>query len=90
MKIIELNEELPGFKKCRKRPIIVKAVQINEPFKVKSLEGEVEGKAGDYVIQGVEGENYICDQAIFNKTYDFVNVDEEIESLVKQLESNLY
>lgn len=41
-------------------------------FKVKSKEGWVKGKLGDYIMKGVEGELYICDEQIFNKTYDVV------------------
>jgi hypothetical protein len=56
-----------------KKPIPVKAIQINEPFRVKSLEGDyARGKPGDYLMVGVEGECYICDQDIFNKSYDKV------------------
>ena len=47
--------------------------QINEAFRVESLEGNYkQGKPGDYLMQGVEGELYICDKMIFEKTYDFV------------------
>jgi hypothetical protein len=38
MKIFELNEEPEGMKPCMKKPISVYAIQINEPFRVKSLE----------------------------------------------------
>ena len=55
---------------CRKKPLIVHAEQINEPFRVDSLEGDYkQGKAGDYLMRGVEGECYICDKNIFEKTY---------------------
>lgn len=39
---------------------------------LKSLEGEVSGIAGDYVIKGVEGEFYICKKSIFEATYEDV------------------
>jgi hypothetical protein len=73
MKIYDTFEEIEGLKPCKKRPVIVSAIQINEPFRVNSLEGDYkQGKAGDYLIKGIDGENYICDKAIFEKTYDWV------------------
>lgn len=57
----------------KKRPVIVHAAQINEPFRVNSLEGDyAQGKAGDYLMRGVRGEQYICDREIFEESYDFV------------------
>lgn len=61
-----------NFKPCIKKPIIVRCAQVNEPFQVQAIEGLLTGKAGDYVMQGVEGELYICDKTIFEKTYDLV------------------
>ena len=31
-----------------------------------------QGKPGDYLMRGIEGELYICDGPIFEKTYDFL------------------
>lgn len=36
---------------------------------VVTKEGVMRGKAGDWLIRGVEGELYLCDGAIFAKTY---------------------
>ena len=58
----------------RKKPLEIQAYQIGQPFTVKTLEGVMEGKAGDYVIQGIRGELYICDREIFTATYDFVGI----------------
>jgi len=56
-----------------KRPVVVHAIPIQEDFRVKPLEGNYkQGKAGDYLMRGIDGELYICDKAIFEKTYDFV------------------
>jgi hypothetical protein len=58
---------------CVKRKVVVQAKQIHEEFRVNSLEGDyAQGKAGDYLMRGVEGELYICDKNIFEKTYDFI------------------
>ncbi|MEH6407521.1 MAG: hypothetical protein V7767_09585 [Leeuwenhoekiella sp.] len=53
-----------------KKPIPINCVQINEEFQVKTLEGLMLGKPGDWLIEGVEGELYACDDKIFKKTYN--------------------
>lgn len=39
---------------------------------IKTLEGVMVAKGGDYVIQGVNGEIYPCKPDIFEKTYEKV------------------
>ncbi len=58
------------FESVIKKPVIVKAVKIDKAFEVESLEGIMTGKPGDYLMKGVNGEYYICDNAIFRKTYE--------------------
>ena len=73
MKIFDTYEDVGGMSNCMKRPIVVQARQIDEDFRVNTLEGNYkQGKSGDYLMRGIDGELYICDQAIFEKTYDFV------------------
>jgi hypothetical protein len=36
---------------------------------IKTLEGVMVGKLGDYIIQGIQGEVYPCKPDIFEKTY---------------------
>ena len=60
------------FKRALKKPIPIKCIQIDEPFEVESMEGLVKGKAGDWLMIGISGEKYVCDNAIFQKTYDIV------------------
>lgn len=43
---------------------------------IETLEGEMKGSVGDYIIKGVNGEFYPCKPDIFEKTYDKVE-DEE-------------
>lgn len=38
-----------------------------------TLEGVMTAKAGDYIIQGVQGEIYPCKTDIFEATYEIVN-----------------
>jgi len=63
-----------GFVECRKKPIIVHAVQMHFPegFKVTTLEGPVIGKPGDYLMIGVNGEKYPIAKDIFEKTYNIL------------------
>jgi len=56
-----------------KRPIPIMAMQILETFWVESLEGNHQGKEGDYLLKGVRGELYICDREIFEETYTLLN-----------------
>lgn len=73
MKTFDTYEIVENLRPCRKKPIVIHAKAFNEEFRVKSLEGDYkQGSAGDYLMQGVRGELYICDKAIFEKTYDWV------------------
>ena len=58
-----------------KKPIPIAAVQQTEPFTTQTLEGELQGKAGDYLVTGVDGEQYPVDREIFEKTYYEVTKD---------------
>ena len=46
----------------------------NEIIKIKTLEGVMSAKKGDWIIKGIEGEIYPCKDEIFKATYDFVNL----------------
>jgi hypothetical protein len=62
-----------GFFEARKRPIVIKALQFHYDFKVKTNEGVMIGRRGDYLLIGVKGEKYSCAKEIFEQTYDVVN-----------------
>jgi hypothetical protein len=68
------NGELPNynFKQAIKKPIPVRCIQMQEPFRVETLEGIVEGKAGDYLMVGIKDEMYPCAKDIFEETYDIL------------------
>lgn len=73
MRTFKTFEEVAGMAECRKKPIIIHAKQMVEPFRVDTLEGNYkQGKVGDYLMQGIDGELYICDKGIFEKTYNWV------------------
>lgn len=40
---------------------------------IKTLEGDMTAKRGDYIIQGVQGEFYPCKPDIFEATYEKVD-----------------
>ena len=66
--------EIPGldFQLAIKKPVPLRCVQINEPFKVETMEGVLEGKSGDYLMIGIKGEMYPCEKKIFEETYEIV------------------
>lgn len=41
-------------------------------LKIKTLEGEMRARFGDYIIKGVRGELYPCRGDIFHDTYELV------------------
>lgn len=54
----------------QKRPLAIKARQMAQPFAVHTpAEGIKIGKADDWLIRGVKGELYPCDDAVFQVTY---------------------
>ena len=52
-----------------RKTALTKAVRMMAPFSVETLEGTMEGKAGDMLMIGASGEMYPCDIEIFKKTY---------------------
>jgi len=55
---------------CRKKPVVIKAIQMDTDFKVATKEGlSLAGKAGDYLLEGVKQEVYPCNKEIFEETY---------------------
>ena len=60
------------FKRAVKKPIPIKCFRMSEDFEVETLEGTMSGKAGDWLMIGVNGELYPCADAIFEKSYDLV------------------
>ena len=53
---------------CRKRPIIIQAIEMDTDFKVATKEGiSLAGKKGDYLLKGIKGEVYPCNKQIFEQ-----------------------
>jgi len=68
---IQVDNWMPMYE-VREKPIVVHATQLNFPFKVTTMEGELRGKVGDYLVIGVEGEKYLVDKDTFERTYDII------------------
>lgn len=47
----------------------VKAIQINQPFEVKTLEGFLPGKRGDYLVVGAAGDKWPVDKRTFERSF---------------------
>jgi hypothetical protein len=63
-----------------KKLIPVAAERMNNPFVIHTLEGDMKGNGGDWVITGVHGEQYPIKNDIFRETYDPAD-DETREAL---------
>ena len=61
--------------KYRQKPIEIDAFQIEQDMIIKTLEGDMRAQRGDWIITGVNGEQYPCKPDIFDKTYERVDVD---------------
>lgn len=60
------------WKKYVKKPIAIMARELTEVTEVKTLEGNMIGQPGDFLITGVKGEQYPVKRDIFLETYDEV------------------
>ncbi len=62
---------------------------IDEAYcEIKTLEGVMIGKGGDYIIKGINGEIYPCKADVFEKTYEPADeiakmVDKEMAQLAR-------
>ncbi|WP_337405729.1 hypothetical protein [Porcipelethomonas sp.] len=58
--------------KYRKKPIVIEAYKTDKPVVIKILEGDMKASIGDFIITGVNGEQYSCKPDIFEKTYEII------------------
>ncbi len=59
----------------KERVLFFDSVELGDPpcdLFIKTLEGNMLAKVGDYIIKGVNGELYPCKPDIFDKTYEEV------------------
>jgi hypothetical protein len=59
-----------SWKEYIKKPIVIHAKQMKNDFEIETPEGVMRGRAGDYVVCGIEGETYPVKKDIFKKTYE--------------------
>lgn len=69
----ECASELPPPVQAVKKPIPLKVRRMPEAFVVETMEGRMQGKAGDWLITGIDGEMYPCDADIFARSYDLLD-----------------
>lgn len=55
--------------KYQKKSIVVEAYQTKKRIVIHTLEGDMTAEPGDWIVTGINGENYPCKPDIFKKTY---------------------
>ena len=55
---------------ARKKPVIVNAYQTSKKIKIKTIEGILTAQPGDYIVTGIDGEQWPVKKTIFEKTYE--------------------
>jgi hypothetical protein len=56
-----------------KKTVVISAYQTDREMTIETLEGNMRAEAGDYIITGINGEQYPCKPDIFTKTYQSIN-----------------
>lgn len=59
--------------KVIKKPIPVTARQVDKKTIVETIEGPLTAQSGDWIITGVDGEEWPVKKEIFNKTYEVID-----------------
>ncbi len=57
----------------KKKPVDIQAERLTKDESLDTLEGEMQGKKGDWKATGVEGEQWFIKDSIFEKTYEPVD-----------------
>ena len=69
---LELLQNFPEYKKIVHKPNQLVAYKTKEEQYLVTLNGIVKTNTGDWIITGVNGEQYPCDPEIFKQLYDIV------------------
>ena len=82
---IQVQNELGADKilKARKTAL-ARVVKMDETFQCQTMEGLVEGQAGDYLAIGVKDEVYPIAEAVFEASYEIVS-DEPVNTVAPEL-----
>lgn len=67
------NKNKSQVARFRKKPVIIEAYQTEVEMVISTLEGDMIASPGDWIITGVNGEQYPCKPNIFEKTYEPMN-----------------
>lgn len=67
-------------RKFRKKPLIIEAYQTDREMIVETPEGSLRATPGDWIITGVNGEQYPCKPDVFEKSYEPVDEEELVTS----------
>lgn len=57
------------FSEFTKQPIPVEARRLKKQTLIETLEGDMIGNKGDWLIKGIKGELYPCKDEIFRESY---------------------
>lgn len=69
----DLSDEIKGqLKVCMNKVVLKKYMEVPDEFSCETMEGIVQGKAGDILMVGVDGEIYPVDKSVFEQTYQRV------------------
>jgi hypothetical protein len=63
---------MPSF---RAKPVVITAERLIKPLIIQTLEGDMQGNIGDWLIKGTNGEFYPCKDDIFRKKYEPIDKD---------------
>lgn len=69
---LELIQNFPEYKKIVHKPNQLVAYETKEEQYLVTLNGIVKTNSGDWIITGVNGEQYPCDPEIFKQLYDII------------------
>lgn len=83
------NPDLPDPEKSGKEYIKTEpvfAMKMDKDFDVKTIEGDVKGKAGDYLCKGANGEYWPIDKDVFEKTYEELVIKKDDQVVEEDVE----
>ena len=67
----------------RKRPVTIDAIRLSRSVTINTPEGDMVGNVGDWLITGVQGEQYPCKHDIFVQTYE--PADETADAYMQEI-----
>ena len=70
--------------KFRKKPVVIEAYQTLEPMEIETLEGTMRAESRDWIITGVQGEQYPCKPDIFAATYEPAERQQVTDEMVER------